>query len=120
MPMLKMHRGAAIMGAKTREIYEAEFKQEVLDSSLPVLVDFTADWCPPCKMLSPIVDEIASQYEGKIRVVKVDADYNQKVIQQYGVLGLPTLILFKGGKVVERIMGFKPKDKIVGKLNGHL
>jgi thioredoxin 1 len=108
------------MGAKARDVSETEFKQEVLESSMPVLVDFTADWCPPCKMLSPIVDEIAGQYEGKMRVVTVDADANPEVIQQYAVLGLPTLILFKNGQVVERITGFKPKDKILGKLSGHL
>jgi len=108
------------MGAKTRDVNEAEFQQEVLDSSMPVLVDFTAEWCSPCKMLSPIVDEIASQYEGKLRVVKVDADANENVMQQYGILGLPTLMLFKNGEVVERITGFKPKDKILGKLDGHL
>ena len=108
------------MGAKTRDVNEAEFQQEVLDSSMPVLVDFTAEWCGPCKMLSPIVDEIASQYEGKLRVVKVDADANENVMQQYGILGLPTLMLFKNGEVVERITGFKPKDKILGKLNEHL
>ena len=108
------------MGAKTREVNETEFQQEVLDSSMPVLVDFTAEWCGPCKMLSPIVDEIASQYEGKLRVVKVDADANQQVMQQYGILGLPTLMLFKAGEAVERITGFKTKEKILGKLNGHL
>ena len=108
------------MGAKTREVNETEFQQEVLDSSMPVLVDFTAEWCGPCKMLSPIVDEIASQYEGKLRVVKVDAEANQQVMQQYGILGLPTLMLFKAGEAVERITGFKTKEKILGKLNGHL
>jgi thioredoxin 1 len=108
------------MGTKTRDISETEFQQEVLDSSMPVLVDFTADWCPPCKMLSPVVDEIASQYENTLRVVTVDADANPQVIQQYAVLGLPTLILFKNGEAVERITGFKPKDKILGKLSGHL
>jgi thioredoxin 1 len=108
------------MGAKTREVNESEFQQEVLDSSMPVLVDFWAEWCGPCKMLSPVVDEIASQYEGKVRVVKVDADANQQIMQQFGILSIPTLMLFKGGEVVERITGFKPKDKILGKLNTHL
>jgi thioredoxin 1 len=108
------------MGAKTREVNENEFQHEVLDSSMPVLVDFWAEWCGPCKMLSPVVDEIANQYEGKVRVVKVDADANQQIMQQYGILSIPTLMLFKGGEVVERITGFKPKDKILGKLNTHL
>jgi thioredoxin 1 len=87
---------------------------------MPVLVDFWAEWCGPCKMLSPIVDEIASHYEGKVRVVKVDADASQDVMQQYGILSIPTLILFKGGEAVERITGFKPKDKILSKLSAHL
>src|SRR5215218_2239863 len=108
------------MGTKTHEVNETEFQQEVLDSSMPVLVDFTAEWCGPCKMLSPIVDEIATQYEGKMRVVKVDADANEQVMQQYGILGLPTLMLFKGGEAVERITGFKTKEKILSKLNDHL
>jgi thioredoxin 1 len=112
--------GAANMGAKTRDVNESEFQHEVLDSAMPVLVDFWAEWCGPCKMLSPIVDEIANQYEGKVRVVKVDADANQDVMQQYGILSIPTLILFKGGEAVERITGFKPKDKILGKLSTHL
>ena len=102
------------MGDKTRDINEAEFQHEVLDSSMPVLVDFWAEWCGPCKMLTPIVDEIAAQFEGKVRVVKVDADANQQVMQQYGILSIPTLMLFKGGEAVERITGFKAKDKIVG------
>jgi len=108
------------MGAKTREINESEFQQEVLDSAMPVLVDFWAEWCGPCKMLTPIVDEIATQFEGKVRVVKVDADANQEVMQQYGILSIPTLMLFKNGEAVERITGFKAKHKIVDKLNAHL
>lgn len=108
------------MGAKTFEVNKDVFQSEVLNSSTPVLVDFWAEWCGPCKMIAPIVDEIAEEYEGKLRVAKLDADANQEVIMQYGVMGIPTLILFKGGEAVERITGFKPKNKIVDKIVPHI
>lgn len=108
------------MGAKTFNVTTAEFATKVLQSDTPVLVDFWAEWCPPCKMLGPIVDEIADEYEGKIRVAKIDTDANQEVLMQYGIMGIPVLILFKDGEAVERITGFKPKAKIVSKLIAHI
>ncbi len=108
------------MGAKTFEVTETNFQDEVLGSSQPVLVDFWAEWCGPCKMIAPLVDQIAEEYDGKIRVGKLDADAHQDVLMRYGIMGIPTLILFKGGQPVERITGYQPKDKITNKLLPHL
>ncbi|MCA0455840.1 MAG: thioredoxin [Chloroflexi bacterium] len=107
------------MSDKTFEITEANFQKEVLESTEPVLIDFWADWCTPCKMLSPLVDQIAEEYQGKVRVGKLDADANPDVVMRYNVMGLPTLMLFKGGEAVERITGYQPKDKITSKLVPH-
>lgn len=85
-----------------------------------MLIEFTADWCPPCKVLAPIVNEIAQKYDGKLRVGMLDSDANPAAIQQYGVMGLPTLILFVDGAPVERIIGFTPMDRIEAKIVPHL
>jgi thioredoxin 1 len=105
--------------AKPFAVTDATFESEVLESSLPVLVDFWADWCGPCKMIAPIVDELANEYEGKIRVAKLDADANLNTMQAYGVMGIPTLILFKDGEAVERITGYMPKDRLLTRLSPH-
>ncbi len=100
-------------------VTEADFQNEVLDESGPVLVDFTATWCQPCKMLDPIVTQLSVDWQGKVKVVKLDADQNPNLLMQYGVLGIPTLMLFKGGELKERMTGFQPKDKLVSKLTPH-
>jgi thioredoxin 1 len=94
------------------EVNDAEFDKEVLQSETPVLVDFWAAWCGPCRALAPVVDEIAKQYNGKLRVAKMDVDRNAVTPGKYGIRGIPALLLFKGGKVADQIVGFVPKDTI--------
>ncbi len=94
------------------EVNDANFDQEVLQSEQPVLVDFWAAWCGPCKALAPIVDEVAIAYAGKLKVAKMDVDHNQATPMRYGIRGIPALLLFKGGKVADQIVGYVPKDTI--------
>lgn len=96
----------------TFEATTENFPAQVLQSDVPVLIDFTADWCPPCKLIDPYVEQIASAHAGKLRVGKLDADHHPQIVQQYGVMGLPTLILFQNGEPVERITGFVPRSRI--------
>ncbi len=106
--------------SKIREINGTEFANQVLQAERPVLVDFSAVWCGPCKMLEPIVEELAAEWDGKVDFVKVDVDHNPDVAGMYMVMGVPTLMLFKGGQPVERLVGYQPKDRIVKKLTPHL
>ena len=106
--------------AKPSVVTDVTFDKEVLQADLPVLVDFWAVWCGPCKMIAPIVDELAGQYDGKLKVLKLDVDENQGTAMNYGVMGIPTLILFKGGKAVERITGYMPKERLLSKLLPHM
>lgn len=102
------------------EITDANFAAEVEQSETPVLVDFWAPWCGPCKMVAPIVEEIAADYEGKLKVGKLNTDDNQQVPTKFGIMSIPTLMLFKNGKVVERIVGFQPKESLTSKINAAL
>lgn len=102
------------------EVTAQDFEAQVLASALPVLIEFTADWCPPCKMLAPIINDIAIKYEGNLRVGMLDSDTNQAIVQQYSVMGLPTMLLFMDGQPVERIVGFTPRERIESKIVAHL
>jgi len=106
--------------AEVAYVSEQNFKSEVLDAALPVLVDFTAVWCGPCKMVDPIINQLAGEWNGRVKVLKCDADQNPNVVMQYGIMGIPTVMLFKDGKMVERSSGYLPKDKLVNKLSPHL
>src|SRR3989338_1913169 len=99
---------------------DSNFKSEVLDSKQPVLVDFWAEWCCPCKMIGPIVEKIANEYTGKLKVGKLNVDENSQVPQQYDIQGIPTLILFKDGKDANRIVGYQSEEKLKNTINSFL
>ena len=101
-------------------VTEETFSAEVLQSSEPVLVDFWAAWCGPCRLVAPAVEEIASEYRGRLKVVKVDVDQNQDVAIRYGVQSIPTLMVFKAGIVVDRVLGAVPKPRLVTMVQRHL
>ena len=105
--------------AEMIQVSEDTFKHEVLESSQPVLVDFSAVWCQPCKMLDPVVKQLAGEWEGRVKVVKIDADENPNLVMQFGVMGIPTLLFIKGGEVKERITGYMPKEKLVARFSPH-
>ena len=102
------------------KLTEAVFEAEVLKSAVPVMVDFTATWCGPCKMLEPVVIQLSQEWEGKVKVVKLDVDDNSNIAMQYGVMGVPTLILFVKGNPVQRLSGYQPKDRIVSKFGSYI
>jgi len=103
-----------------RHFTDTNFKKEVLDSDMPVMVDFWANWCGPCKMISPVVDELAKEYAGKIKIGKVDVDSNSSVTSQCGVMSIPTLIFFKGGKIMAQVTGAQNKAALKQKIEENL
>jgi thioredoxin 1 len=101
-------------------VVDDSFQAEVISASKPVLVDFWAEWCQPCKMIAPILETLAEEYSDNLKIAKFDIDNNVNVQMQYGVYSLPTLILFKEGKEVDRFIGFMPKERLTNKIKPHL
>jgi thioredoxin 1 len=106
--------------ANIKELTDANFDAEVLKSDVPTLVDFWAVWCGPCKQIAPTVDALADEYKGRVHVGKVDVDHNQITAQQYGVRSIPTLLIFKGGRVVGQLVGAMPRSKLEAELQKHI
>jgi thioredoxin 1 len=123
LPFVLIKSESRTSGEKMSELQyvnEDDFQVEVLESNQPVLVDFTAVWCGPCKMLEPVVVELAQEWAEKVKIVKLDVDHNANIAMQYQVMGVPTLMLFKQGEIKERLTGYKPKKQIVSKLSPHI
>lgn len=102
------------------QLTDANFEEEVLNTSLPTLTDFWAAWCGPCKMIAPIVEQLADEYQDKLKVTKLDVDQNPTVATRFGVMSIPTLILFKNGEAVERLVGYMPKERLLERIKPHM
>ncbi|HEV2358648.1 MAG TPA: thioredoxin [bacterium] len=108
------------MAGKTEAVTEQTFDADVIKSPTPVLVDFWAEWCGPCKMIAPIVEELAGEYEGRLRVRKLDVDENGTVAARYSIMSIPTLGVFRGGELIERIVGYMPKEQLRRRIDAAL
>ncbi|MBD3167947.1 MAG: thioredoxin [candidate division Zixibacteria bacterium] len=106
--------------ANIQEITDANFEQEVLKADLPVVIDFWAEWCGPCRMVAPIVEELSEEYNGKVKFGKLDVDANSNTPAKFGIRSIPTLLIFKGGEEVGRLIGAKPKGQLVKELEPHI
>jgi thioredoxin len=108
--------------SKTLELTKESFEKEVLKSEIPVLVDFWAPWCGPCRMMAPVLDELSSELEGRIRIAKMDVENpsNQELAEKYEIMSIPNMKLFKGGEVVKDFVGFRPKEALKGELEAEL
>jgi len=102
------------------QLTDANFKKEVLDSSGVILVDFWAEWCGPCQMMGPVIEQLASEFSGKARVGKLNVDENPQTAASYGITAIPTLVIFKGGKAVDKIVGLQPKEVIASRLSAQI
>jgi thioredoxin 1 len=102
------------------EVTDSTFEQEVKNSSIPVLVDFWAPWCGPCRKISPIIDEIAGEFAEKVKVVKINTDENLRTAQEYSISGIPSILIFKNGEAVERLVGLMQKSQIISNIEKHL
>jgi len=108
------------MAGNIIDLNENTFKSEVLEAQTPVLVDFWAAWCGPCKMVAPVIEELAGDYQGKVKICKLNVDENRSLAGSYGVMSIPTMVLFKDGKEANRLVGFMPKDNIAKVLDQNL
>ena len=106
--------------AKAIEINDLTFEEEVLNSTVPVMVDFWANWCAPCRKLAPLLDDVANEFGEKIKFVKINTDENMKTAKDYSISGLPSILIFKDGKALERMVGFVPKSTVIGNIEKHL
>ena len=104
----------------TKQIKDNEFESEVINSKLPVLIDFWAEWCGPCRAIGPVIEELSKEYDGKVNVGKLNVDHNPEVSMNYGITSIPAILFIKGGQVVDKLVGAQPKSNFVKKIESHI